>query len=335
MNIGRAFYFKSWVCYKCQVGYSSIIIYFFSLFSATATIFLSYRLARKYPLRYLGSYLYFQVSFYILAFIKLLLTYLAPDLFSDNSIELNIHILMLFFIFPLIPVCIYFFLDFITGFLEKKLSRFFIKTYVLFWVLIDFGIVVGMKFYLDNTGIALLRITSLIYLMAVIALLILIFSQIVFVDKNKLAREKRIAVNVFSALYALGLILYLFVIVKFSNPISGSVIEFMLLFSLNFPPLIFLIRFLSQYHLDHPIPTKAEPDWQAISAKFNISRRECEIMRLLLNGRSNRDIEAALFISIKTVKNHISHIYKKLNIKNRIQLINLVNNFSDQEWLHS
>ncbi len=60
--------------------------------------------------------------------------------------------------------------------------------------------------------------------------------------------------------------------------------------------------------------------------KFGISAREREIIHLLLRGKSNREIEDALFISVSTVKSHANHIFQKLKVKNRAQLITLFKN---------
>ena len=60
--------------------------------------------------------------------------------------------------------------------------------------------------------------------------------------------------------------------------------------------------------------------------KFGISAREREIIHLLLRGMSNHEIEDALFISVSTVKIHVYHIFQKLKIKNRAQLISLFKN---------
>lgn len=56
---------------------------------------------------------------------------------------------------------------------------------------------------------------------------------------------------------------------------------------------------------------------------YGISKREQEIISLVLEGCSNRDIEDRLFISLATVKDHIYKIYKKTGVKNRVQLVNL------------
>src|SRR5512135_814528 len=52
-----------------------------------------------------------------------------------------------------------------------------------------------------------------------------------------------------------------------------------------------------------------------------ITAREGEIVRLLIEGRTNEEIAARLFISNHTVKNHIHNVYQKLGIRNRVQLI--------------
>jgi DNA-binding CsgD family transcriptional regulator len=59
-------------------------------------------------------------------------------------------------------------------------------------------------------------------------------------------------------------------------------------------------------------------------AAYGISKREQEIITLVLEGCSNRDIEDRLFISLATVKDHIYKIYKKTGVKNRVQLVNLL-----------
>ena len=50
-----------------------------------------------------------------------------------------------------------------------------------------------------------------------------------------------------------------------------------------------------------------------------LSDREIEVLKLIANGKDNAEIARELFISPKTVKNHISNILMKLHIQNRIQ----------------
>ncbi len=53
--------------------------------------------------------------------------------------------------------------------------------------------------------------------------------------------------------------------------------------------------------------------------RAELSDREIEVLKLIANGKENAEIAADLFISPKTVKNHISNILMKLQIENRIQ----------------
>jgi len=66
---------------------------------------------------------------------------------------------------------------------------------------------------------------------------------------------------------------------------------------------------------------KAEAEMERYCASVQISKREREILDLLLEGKSNKDIENALFISLPTVKGHVSNIYKKVGVKSRYELI--------------
>lgn len=52
-----------------------------------------------------------------------------------------------------------------------------------------------------------------------------------------------------------------------------------------------------------------------------LTRRECEVLQLLADGKSNRAIGEALFISEKTVKNHVSNILQKMNVNDRTQAV--------------
>jgi len=50
----------------------------------------------------------------------------------------------------------------------------------------------------------------------------------------------------------------------------------------------------------------------------SLSEREVEVLRLLAEGKSNREIGAALVISLNTVERHINHIFQKTGVANRV-----------------
>ncbi|MDI3327899.1 MAG: response regulator transcription factor [Alicyclobacillaceae bacterium] len=67
----------------------------------------------------------------------------------------------------------------------------------------------------------------------------------------------------------------------------------------------------------------AGPDGQAgrPGVLAPLTRRECEVLQLMAEGRSNRDIAKTLFVSEKTVKNHVASILDKLVVRDRTQAV--------------
>lgn len=55
----------------------------------------------------------------------------------------------------------------------------------------------------------------------------------------------------------------------------------------------------------------------------SLSRKEKEVVALLLKGQSDKEIALSLYISINTVKTHLKKIYNKLEIKGRKELLKL------------
>ncbi len=51
----------------------------------------------------------------------------------------------------------------------------------------------------------------------------------------------------------------------------------------------------------------------------SLTKREYEVLILIAEGLNNKDIAEKLYISEKTVKNHVSNIFKKLDLNDRVQ----------------
>ena len=66
------------------------------------------------------------------------------------------------------------------------------------------------------------------------------------------------------------------------------------------------------------------PNLDELCAKHQVSKREQEVLRLIIQGKSNREIENKLFISIPTVKRHLTNLFEKFGVHSRLQLINFL-----------
>jgi DNA-binding CsgD family transcriptional regulator len=88
---------------------------------------------------------------------------------------------------------------------------------------------------------------------------------------------------------------------------------------LNALTIVFELRYLNR-------PAYAEKDrlTEHFVSAFRLTAREQEIVRLLLEGTGVREIGQRLFISPKTVENHVYSIYQKLGVKSRVQLYRLI-----------
>jgi predicted ATPase/class 3 adenylate cyclase/DNA-binding CsgD family transcriptional regulator len=50
-----------------------------------------------------------------------------------------------------------------------------------------------------------------------------------------------------------------------------------------------------------------------------LTRRERDVLRLVADGRSNKEIATELVLSVRTVENHVAHIYAKLGVQSRVE----------------
>jgi len=60
---------------------------------------------------------------------------------------------------------------------------------------------------------------------------------------------------------------------------------------------------------------------------LSITRRELEILELIAQGMSNREIASKLYVSENTVKTHASHVFDKLGAKRRTQAVQFAKEF--------
>lgn len=58
-----------------------------------------------------------------------------------------------------------------------------------------------------------------------------------------------------------------------------------------------------------------------MTRQTNLTERERQILKLLLQNKSNREIAIELSLSIETVKKHVRGILKKLEVRNRTEAV--------------
>lgn len=86
--------------------------------------------------------------------------------------------------------------------------------------------------------------------------------------------------------------------------------------------IFFARRFFSEYRA---LDTEGGRHFEQLIRKYGISRREQDIVRLVCQGKTNKEIAAVLFITPNTVRDHTSNIFRKTGVKNRTQMARLFN----------
>jgi two-component system, sensor histidine kinase LadS len=56
-----------------------------------------------------------------------------------------------------------------------------------------------------------------------------------------------------------------------------------------------------------------------LTQKWDLTSREIDVLKLIADGSSNKEIADSLFISVNTVKYHIKNIYSKLQSSGRVK----------------
>src|SRR5690606_21771895 len=72
--------------------------------------------------------------------------------------------------------------------------------------------------------------------------------------------------------------------------------------------------------IEKEVPEKLSVDETELK-KLNLSSREYEVLQLLAKGYSNADIANNLFLSVSTIKTHVSNLLIKMDVKSRTQTI--------------
>lgn len=185
----------------------------------------------------------------------------------------------------------------------------------LFIALTSVALYLGAKeFMLLNNGQQLYALLTIV--------VTLFASLLLFISKSVILKPKQRRQLSFFILFP-GLIHIPLLLQKISHLYLELV--FVFLFFASYALISFYFYF--KCGLRAPLLQEYEDPFLNFVARYNITNRESEIIRLIILGKTNKDIAEECFVTVQTIKDHTHRIYTKVGVKNRIQLSNIVTDY--------
>ncbi|MFH1195004.1 MAG: helix-turn-helix transcriptional regulator [bacterium] len=294
---------------------------FFVFAIGLVVIFVAVQLYKKYRLKYLLSNVYMLAGFNLLSFSNAVETFIkltVPEKYFPFVFDRFSTVAL--FVLPLIIIfSTYHFIIVIYGLINKPLSSYIKITAIGLSVLF---IIIQIIYFIAPGSLPNTQYYSLIFI-NMLFFLVTGFSvtrifPFAFQIKHK---ERKRALTLFAGTVLFFILTMLFLTVGALNSwISGDV----QIAVLNISILIFnpaIVIFFKRYHQNYI--SIESPGIEELIDKYKISKRERDIIQLVSKGKSNKEIAAELFITAVTVRDHLSNIYRKTNVKTRLQLSNL------------
>lgn len=308
----------------------SVLIFCLFALLAGFAVLLAHRLFRLYRQPFLQAYT-LHLAFWNGHALVMIMQYILGSVFLPPSAQTPLAMASGPLVILLLALSLHFLVLFVVQLAGKNLPRIFPLFYLLAWgiLLVTFSFWVGRKPLLGTATLP--GIYSL--LIFVLKVGTVLFSMMFLLIQARIT-DDRLNQRYFRSIawtYLAGFSLFQLSVSRlipvYRLPIHDYMIAFFQLVY-HFPVLVLLSHFLSHKAVARP-PVSVLPDLEKYLSALGISQREAEITSLILRGFSNKEIGDKLFISLETVKKHISNIYRKLGIKNRLQLSYFIQNQLD------
>ncbi len=307
-----------------MVQWAVIISIIISLVAGIYGVILLNELRKKHRLEFLNSFFYYHLLLIIFGVYGILGNIIVQQILLKYELESSlVETIAHFFPFlgvPFVLVAWYMFLKFSAEIINKKVPQ-YVAVSFFFITLLAF-LIYGwfiQKLPEDNYASLTQKVIVVFYTIELIIntyifLILLLYS---FKLKN---RQQKLFLFRF-AIILISLAIFKSISMHFSsfNLIIG--LYFILFFFAGNLSLILLSKVhLAKHSIEYQENISAT---DSLIEKFHISKREKQIIEEICKGKTNQQIADELFITLQTVKDHTHNIYKKVNVKNRVQLTQL------------
>lgn len=299
----------------------SLVIFIFCAAMAAGSILLLTRLLEERPSPLVRSLFYHNIFISAFGFYgiwgQFIIVFfagsrIAPDTFSTVSV-ISLLLGLPFLVFGWMMLLKF----------GSEAAGLHIRNYfTLFFLLVNFGIIITLSFVIREMDFSEALPLFKYYYAAAVVFFSVATALILIRGKSDLpGKRDRIYL---AALIAAGAIAQAAVLLLLPYSVWMALVFVFLLFAS-----ITLLPLYLTYEADlrpcfPPAPLQLPQSLGEFIRRHEISPREADIIAEICNGLSNQEIADKLFISLQTVKDHTSRIYSKTNVKNRMQLMAMV-----------
>lgn len=308
-----------------------LIFLFASLIGGAISIFFAHQLMKRYREPAISSYFYYLIFLYIFGAYSLVGSGILERLFTSMETDEDIiHSARLFNIIlgiPFLALAKFMMIRSMLEFLRKSIRPVYSVPYFLVSMaaLVLYGISTVRLTWLDLGSYPMLLTIQYWTFIAFMTAIYLLTFLITHLKSRKEEAHRRIFIRRFGILYIIYMLLCCSALFLVKLHAIVPYIFIFLFLSWHLIPILFFNIYLDKYQTR---TTDLEEDFEILLTlfveKFDISKREREVITLICKGLSNQEIGESLYISLQTVKDHIHHIFIKTGVKNRVQLTNLI-----------
>jgi DNA-binding CsgD family transcriptional regulator len=242
----------------------------------------------------------------------------------------TINWLFVLFSFPCFLIGLYIFVSLFVHLRRDKIPRWLTVAYLMATLVFGIGLGLAIKFSIDNANNEIvdnfyLILRGFALCLRLVAIAYAFLGALKFTDKLKRKQTHTICVYYFALFVFYSVLLeYIPISEEFFFYLNPFIYVF-----INIPPLFILRKYAKMIFKDRLFAREDNINFEGIFHKYGLSKREQEIFILMLEGKSNKEIGDTLFISVKTVKNHIYNIFQKLGVNSRIKLYVFIRNLAN------
>jgi DNA-binding CsgD family transcriptional regulator len=304
------------------VGHLLVLVFLIDLLVGTWGALVTWQRYQQHgisQLRHLFDYL---VAFNLMVFGYLVAQYAFTNLIGEDPLAFPRHVLVMSVgVFPVEAAVAWTALRLGWDLRRRELPAAVRRLFVAGVIALGASYVVAITVLLQGGGLAWLAGTHMVLGIAMTIVLVSVFVSMAVFRAHGLDQDQRRAVQVLGWFLLLG---YVGLAASAALPQAAHLFSLAAaLLWLNCVPLFWLRSQFKRYHVAS-VSAEGTAAIARLAEEHGITPRELEVMELIVQGKSNKEIEQQLFISFSTVKNHAYSLYRKMGVKSRAQLIHLV-----------